>query len=234
MRPHPRSGMTLMELVIALAITGLVAAAGTATLGAIVDHKLVIVRGSADVERAVALREQLHEWFASGEVLIQSGGLPRVGNSAGSAIGANSLVRNLNTSGTSLNSSTSATTAVTAAASTGDELTFTTTAPNPAMTPSVRIRLFVDNDLSTVERGLTIEYQASTQAPLQRLELERSIGSMKVEFLDQRTTRWYESTEAATITPIAFRLTLLPPDGGKLPRILQLPFIFHMGQPAVR
>jgi hypothetical protein len=182
----------------------------------------------------VALREQLHEWFASGEVSIQTGGLPRVGNSAGSAVGANSMAMGLNTSGTSISSSKSTATAVAAAASTGDELTFTTTAPNPAMTPSVRIRLFVDNDQSTAERGLTIEYQASTQAPLQRLELERSIGSMKVEFLDQRTTRWYESTEAATITPIAFRLTLLPPDGGKLPRILQLPFIFHIGQPAVR
>jgi hypothetical protein len=124
---------------------------------------------------------------------------------------------------------TSTTNGITAAVAAGDEITFVTTAPNLADAPSVRMRLFVDGDASTPETGLTLEYQASTATPLQRVQLEPSIGVLKVEFLDQRTNQWYESTQAAAITPIAVKLTMQPYDGGRLPGILELPLIFPMG-----
>jgi hypothetical protein len=108
----------------------------------------------------------------------------------------------------------------------GDELTFVTTAPNPANAPSVRMRLFIDADPGTPETGLTLEYQASTSTPLRRIQLEGSIGVLKVEFLDQRTNQWFESTQGAAVTPIAVRLSMQPYDGGRLPGILQLPLIF--------
>jgi len=108
-------------------------------------------------------------------------------------------------------------------------MTFVTTAPTLADAPSVRMRLFIDADASTPETGLTLEYQASTATPLQRIQLEGSIGVLKVEFLDQRTNQWFESNQAAAITPIAVRLSMQPYDGGHLPGILQLPLIFPMG-----
>jgi hypothetical protein len=119
--------------------------------------------------------------------------------------------------------------AITAAVAGGDEITFVTTAPTLADAPSVRMRLFIDADASTPETGLTLEYQASTATPLQRIQLEGSIGVLKVEFLDQRTNQWFESNQAAAITPIAVRLSMQPYDGGHLPGILQLPLIFPMG-----
>jgi prepilin-type N-terminal cleavage/methylation domain-containing protein len=204
-----RRGMTLMELVVGLAITGVMAATGAAAFGSIIDHRRAIKESTVGMERASALREQLRQWIGSGTVLIQQGGVPNVGGR------------------TSVASSTAST--ISAAASTGDEISVNTSAWNPAMTPSVRMRIFVDGDEGTPERGLTVEYQSSNQAPLQRRELDRTIGGMTVEFLDQRTGRWRPWAEQAAIQPIAVRLWLLPLQGQVLPSILQLPMVFKMG-----
>ena len=212
-RPRPRRGMTLMELIVGLLITGAMATLGTAAFGTIIDHRDVIRSSTLQMERAAALRETLRLWLASGTVAIQTGGVPRGGGGTRSAA----------------TSSSSNITAVSAAAATGDEITFTTSAPNPSMSPSVRIRLFIDGDAGTPESGLTIEYQTSTATPLQRRQLDASIGGMTVEFLDSRTHRWLPSSEAATITPQAVRVSLQPFDGAMLPGILQLPLIFPMG-----
>ena len=201
-----RRGMTLMELIVGLVITGVMAGIGTAAFGSIIDHRRAIQVSTTEMERASALRETLRTWMASGVALIQQGGGPR----------------------TTLRSSISSTSTISAAQATGDEITFMTSAPNPAMAPEVRIRLFIDGDPSTPETGLTIEYQTSTATPLQRRQLDPSIGSMTVEFLDSRTNRWFSSSQAATISPMAFRVSLFPVEGGTLPAILQLPLMFPM------
>lgn len=203
-----RRGMTLMELLVGLVLTGAMASMGAAAFGSIIDHRRVIKESTIEMERAAALREQLRNWIGGGTVLIQQGGGPRLGT------------RSANTM--------PGTPVITAAVAAGDELTVNTNAPNPAGTPTARMRFFVDGDDGTPERGLTVEYQANNQSPLQRMQLEPSIDSLKVEFLDQRTNRWRPASEAATIQPIAVRVSLLPPEHGTLPAILQLPMIFPM------
>ncbi|MEP6619100.1 MAG: hypothetical protein ABJE47_07295 [bacterium] len=203
-----------MELIVGLVLTGAMAAMGTAAFGSIIDHRKVIQASTVEMERAAALRETLRLWLASGRVAIRQGGGPRIGGGSGTTI--------------TTMTSTSGVTAVSAAQASGDEVTFTTSAPNPAMAPSVRIRLFVDGDAGTPERGLTMEYQASNATPLQRRQLDSTIGSMTVEFLDARTHRWFSSSQASTITPSAVRLSLFAPEGGQLPSILSLPLIFSM------
>ena len=202
-----RHGMTLMELMIGLVITTVMAATGVAAFGSIIDHRRIIKESTVDMERASALRDQLRTWIGFGTPVIQTGGVPNIGGRA--------------------SSSTNST--ISAAAATGDELTVTTSAANPAGTPTARMRFFIDEDEGTAERGLTIEFQASNQSPLQRRELERSIGGLTVEFLDQRTNRWHPASEAATIQPIALRVSLRPRNGGQLPAILLVPMIFKMG-----
>lgn len=214
-----RRGMTLIELMATLVITGLMATLGTATFVDLIDHRYTMDHAITDVERAAALRETLRSWIGSGTISIQVGGAPTAqGGGAGISL-------------SSTTSNTSNLPTITAAVSTGDELTFTTDALTPAGTPGVRVRLFVDGDPSTPETGLTIEYQNSTAAPLQRIELDENILYMTVEFLDQRTSQWYPYTEAATIQPIAARLTFPPVDGViPPPRLLQLPMVFVMSQ----
>lgn len=208
-----RSGMTLMELVVAIALTGMMAAAGAATFASIIDHRRVIRESTVATEQAAALREILRTWVVSSSIQIQQGGGPR------------GLTRSRQATRTGPMSNGG----VTAAATTGDELTFTTSAMTPTPSSNTRVRLFVDGDPNTPESGLTIEYQGSNAAPLQRLQLDSTIGVMIVEYLDNRTGRWYPALQAATIQPIALRFTLGPAEGDSIPRLLQLPFIFRMG-----
>ncbi len=216
---HARRGMTLMELVIGLAITGMMAAAGAAAFGSIIDHRQIIRDASVSTERAAALREMLHGWIDAGQVQIQLGGGPRGLSRAGRGAAAPS------TGGTNV-------AAVSAAQASGDELTFTTSALNPSLLADVRIRLYVDADNNTSETGLCIEYQPNVQTPLVRRMLDSTIDSLKVEFLDTRTNRWFAASQVSTVVPKAVRVTL----GSslvQLPRILTLPMIWPIGSVGV-
>jgi prepilin-type N-terminal cleavage/methylation domain-containing protein len=212
-----RRGMTLMELVIGLAITGMMASAGAVAFGSIIDHRRVIREASVETERSAALRDMIRGWILAGNIQIQQGGGPRgLNRGPGVAAGAG-LAR----------SGAMSMQAVSAAVASGDEITFTTSDVNPSFLPNVRIRLYVDADDNTPEKGLTIEYQPNAQQPLVRRMLDSTIDTLHVEFLDRRTNRWIESTQGATIQPMATRLTLA---SGKatLPPILQIPMIFPM------
>jgi hypothetical protein len=123
---------------------------------------------------------------------------------------------------------------VTAAASTGNELTVTTNAPNPLMAAAVRIRLFVDADPLTPETGLTMEFQSSStnaSLGLQRKQLDPDIGDLVIEFLDTRTNRWYPSSQAATIEGYAIRVALVPAEGKTIARVLQMPLTIVYAEP---
>ena len=215
-----RRGMTLMELVIGLAITGMMAAAGAGAFSSIIAHRRVIRDASVDIERAAAFREMLETWINAGTVQIQRGGGPR-----GLTRGVGAALPTGGRGGI-----TSNTAAVSAATAIGDEITFTTTALNPAFTANARIRLYIDGDDNTPERGLTMEYQPNLQQPLVRKMLDSTIDTLKVEYLDPRTDKWIRASEAATIaTQTAVRVTLLPGDKHAIPAILQVPMIFMIG-----
>ena len=218
---RPRRGMTLMELVIGLAITGMMASAGAVAFGAIIDHRRVIRQASVETERSAALRDMVRDWILAGNIQIQQGGGPR-GLNRGIAAGvAGGIAAGIGSRGSQ------SLAAVSAAAASGDEITFTTSDVNPSFLPNVRIRLYVDADASTPEKGLTIEYQPSAQLPLVRRMLDSTIDTLHVDFLDRRTNRWIESTQGATIQPMATRLTFAS-GVAKLPPILQIPMIFPM------
>lgn len=191
-----RRGMTLMELVIGLAITGMMAAAGAGAFASIIDHRRVIRQASASTERATALREMIRSWVLGGNIFFQQGGGPR-------GLNTRAVQQSLRSSAGAGNFA-----AVSAAQAAGDEVSFTTSALNPSLRGNVRIRMFVDGDANTPEKGLTIEYQPNAQQPLVRRMLDSTIDTLIVELLDQRMNRWIRSSEAATATPRAVRLTL--------------------------
>ena len=217
-----RAGMTLLELVIALVILGMIATIGGSAFASIIDRRQVIMRATTATERASALRETVHSWLVAGNILVQSGGLPQTGGRG------RSLTTTLRT--VSPGSSTSSVQSVTAAAASGDELNFTTLADNPAKSIEATMRLFIDGDAGTPESGLTLEYKASTESPLMRRQLDPSIGSITVEYLDTRTRRWYPASQAATITPRAMRLTFGAAEGIVLPGVVTMPMLIPMGQ----
>lgn len=215
MKPRRRSGMTLMELVIGIAITGIMAAVGVGAFSSIIDHRERVQATSLNTERAGAQREMIQSWIAGGTVQLPRGGGPR---------GLTRAATGVATPGAS------STSQVSAAQAAGDELSFTTAALNPSLLGNVRIRLYVDADPNTPEAGLCIEYQPSAQLPIVRKMLDSTIDSLRVEYLDQRTNRWYAASEAATITPMALRLSMHTTDSTQSP-LLSVPMIFPIGNP---
>jgi type II secretory pathway pseudopilin PulG len=208
--------MTLMELVIGLAITGMMAAAGVGAFSSIIDHRRIIRDASAATERSAALRETIRSWIAAGNIQIQIGGGPR------------GLTRAVATGSPSRGAASTA--SVSAAQAAGDEITFTTQAENPSMLPNVRMRLYIDADAATPEKGLSVEYQPNALQPLVRKMLDSTIDTLHVEYLDARTRRWFASTQAATLSGIvAVRLWLVPDTAAHSSAILSVPMVFTNG-----
>lgn len=206
-----------MELIVALVLLGIVSVIGAAVFESLIDHRRIVSDATVSTERAAALREMVRGWLAAGTVQIQRGGGPQLGRNAASTASA---------------TASTAQGVTTAAQGIGDDITFTTSAASPAMQQNVRIRLYIDADPGTPEKGLSIEFQPNTATPLQRRMLDSSIDSMTVEYLDRRTNQWFGASQAATITPRAVRLTLLGADGKQLPRLLQVPIVLPIGNTA--
>jgi len=218
-----RAGVTLMELIVALTVTGFMAAIGTATFGSIIDNRRIIREATSETERAAALRETLRAWLLPASLQVQIGGIPRGSRQSNTrAVASNATTRTPNGAETVL-----------PAAVTGDELIFTTTAPNPANAPNARMRLFIDEDEQTPEQGLTLEYQVNQQSPLQRKQLDSTVTGMLIEYLDRPTRRWVTATQAASLQPRAVRLTLTSAEGVIAPTLLSLPTIVTITQSQV-
>jgi hypothetical protein len=212
--------MTLMELVIGLAITGIMATAGVEAFDSIIDHRRVVREASQATERAVALRETIRSWTLGGNVRIQLGGGPR---GLTRAAGRGGLSAGATTNGMSIAS-------VTPAQGDGDDLTITTSADNPANVPNLTIRFYIDVDGNTPEHGLTMEYQPTPQQPLIRKMLDSTIDTLKVEYLDTRTHRWIRASEAATVgAPSAFRVTMVADPKTSPSPLIGLPIVFARG-----
>lgn len=210
-----RRGVTLMELIVALTVTGFMAILGTATFTSIIDNRHILRESTAATETASALRETIRQWLLPATIQIQATGVPTGRGQTNIRTTVNNRVSSNGADG------------VTAAAASGeDELVFTTTAPNPTNAPNARLRLFVDTDEATPEHGLTLEYQVNQQSPLLRRQLDSTIAGITVEYLNQQNNQWVAAQSASGIRARAVRLTLLPVDGVTVPPLMSLPMTF--------
>ncbi|MEO7999840.1 MAG: prepilin-type N-terminal cleavage/methylation domain-containing protein [Gemmatimonadaceae bacterium] len=217
-----RRGVTLMELIVALTITGFMAALGTATFTSIIDNRHIIRESTAPTERAAALRETIRQWLLPATIQVQAAGAPSGRNQSSVRTTINNRVSSNGADG------------VAAAASSGDdELVFNTTAPNPTNAPNARMRLFVDTDEETPETGLTLEYQVNQQSPLQRRQLDSTITGMTVEYLNRQNNQWVTADNSVGIRAKAVRLTLIAADGIVVPPLMALPMTFGIAAAVV-
>lgn len=210
-----RRGVTLLELIVALTVTGLMAIVGTATFTSIIDNRHILRESTAPTETASALRETIRQWLLPATIQMQAAGAPRGGAASSIRTTVNNRV-----------SSNGAAGVTPAATSSGDELTFTTTAPNPTNAANARLRLFIDEDEQTPETGLTLEYQVNQQSPLLRRQLDSTIVGITVEYLNQQNNQWVTAVNATGIRAKAVRLTLLPASGVTVQPLMSLPMTF--------
>ena len=194
-----RRGMTLVELLAALAVTALAGAVGASTLTLLADRRASLRIAGTEVARAAAVRRTIVAWLrgAHGPLSPLSGATPatfqlldqqRRGHSA-------------------------------------DELLFTTTAATPSGNGETTVRLYVDEDDRTPERGLVAEISTFPGDAGARIELDSTVAELEVRCMTELagTRQWVPSFLSLQAVPRGIELRLRPRAGAELHPLLRLP-----------
>ncbi len=192
-----RAGLTLIELVVALTITGLAMAAGYGALGAIVDNRRGVDAASAAVARATAERGMLESWLAGAHLTVEEGGPAFRGLDGVSGDSAD------------------------------DELTVLTNAPTPIGAGETILRIYVDRDERTLERGLTaafVEWRGTATRPL---EIDPRVTGLDIRYRSSLLSgaAWLPSWISTSVLPSGAEVTLSGDGPDTLPALLRLPIV---------
>jgi prepilin-type N-terminal cleavage/methylation domain-containing protein len=190
-------GMTLLELVVGLTVTGLVMTAGFGALQVLGDRRVHAEAAMNAVTRAANERAEIESWVAGARLVAEEGGPDFRGLDG---------VRDHMAD---------------------DELTFLTTAPTPLGTGETVVRLYVAHDTATGPRGLTAEFAEWRGTTVRRVALDRAVRGLDVRYLSAVLGRrvWMPSWISSTVLPAAVELRLLPAVGDTLPPLLALPLL---------
>ena len=200
-RTTSRSGMTLLELVVGLTITGMALSAGYGALASLVDHGDRATRMLDALSRAAAERRALREWLEAARVTVEESGPPFRGLDGIDGRRPN------------------------------DELTFLTTARTPLGVGGTVVRLYIDRDTLTPERGLVAEFTHWPDRDRQRLEIEPRADALDCRYLTRMLghAEWLPSWISTTVLPAAVELRLEPAPGDTLPPLLARPLVVPLG-----
>lgn len=199
-----RSGVTLLELIVALTVTGLVLSVGYAALGTLRDRRESLRTTTTAVARATALRTTLREWLTGAELTIEE--------DAVDFRGLDGVTREV----------------------ADDELRFRTSTASPLAPAGTTIRLFIDRSDSTPVRGLVAELQEEPRAPRRLLELHPDVGALDLRYLSSLGTseQWSESWISMTLLPAAVELRLSRAAPAALDPLLELPLLVPLARGA--
>ena len=195
--------MTLMELIVALVITGMVAAIGATAFGTVVDSRARTRDFTYDVTNAAATRSVLVSWLSSGRVSSMAERMP-------SATGLNlsdedDALLVVATTSTPLNSG---------------ETVVHLYIDRDEETPEKGLVAELESlDLASEEVQTTVN---------RVVQLDSTVSGLLVEYLDEQARRWIPRREAVTRSPVAVRMTLSATFPDTLPSLLQLPIVQPM------
>ncbi|MDP1858410.1 MAG: type II secretion system protein [Gemmatimonadaceae bacterium] len=196
-----RVGLTLLELIVALAITGLVIGAGYSALGGIIDTRRRAEQVYAAAASSAALRRTLERWLSGAELVLDD---PTVAFQGFDGVHL---------------------------AAPADELTFRTSAETPGVPSGSTIRLFIDRADSARVGGLVAIVTPERHASGQRIELWPAVGGLDMRYLDgiRGGRAWTTSWVSRSVLPAAIELTLTAPAHGTLAPVLSLPLTVPLG-----
>lgn len=190
-------GMTLIELLVATTIAGIVLAAGYGMLTTLLDNRERLEEASERAARASALRHSLISWLEGAQVARGANG-PRYR-------GIDGVLDD----------------------HPDDELTFLTSAPTPLGSPETIVRLFIDRDEETPEEGLTAQLTEYLGNRSVTLELAPEAQGLDAEYFSRvlGADRWMPSWISSTVLPVGVRVTLNAAPAADLPPLLALPIV---------
>ncbi len=214
-------GLTLMELIVALTITGLALTVGYAGVSSVADARSRIDRTATKVAEEHGIRRSLAAWIGGARALVDDDG-PRVrresadqdSDVSGDAPsefeapqfrGLDGAYRNFD----------------------DDELWFLTTATTPLGRGEFVVRLFVDRDDKTAYRGLVASMAEWRGTRVTQVPVDSSVWGLDIHYhtsvlgQNQRLPSWVSST----ILPAAVEVRLTGAAGDTLPPLLALPLL---------
>jgi len=196
--------MTLLELIVGLTVTGLALTAGFGALGMLGERRERLEAAMNTVARAATLRAAIVAWLGDARLVAEEGGPSFRGLD-----GAKERTPD-------------------------DEVTFLTTAPTPLGTGETIVRLYVDRDTATAERGLTAVFAEWRGLALTRVELDTSVTGLDIQYLSGVLGRraWLPSWISSTVLPAGVELRLIAARADTLAPLLRLPILvpFRNGQ----
>lgn len=192
---RPTAGFTLIEVVVGLAVGGIVMLIGFGALNTVQDRSEHVASSGDRAVEGAAARAAIVNWVSS--AMLQSSEL---------SIGfAGSDARELGLP--------------------ADELTFPTRAETPRRAPVTGIRLFIDFDPLTRERGLVAEFTGMLGETPTPMEIAPEATNLLIRYLPVSDTdvEWTESWSAQGQLPRAVEITLLDNPAEPLPALLKMP-----------
>ncbi|HUG39514.1 MAG TPA: prepilin-type N-terminal cleavage/methylation domain-containing protein [Longimicrobiales bacterium] len=197
-----RAGLTLLELLVALAIMGAALAGGRAAFAGVADHRERAVRRMDEAAREALVRRAITEWLRGARVAGRDGpafqGLDGVNGD-----------------------------------DPDDELSFLTTSSPLADGGDALVRLHIDRDVATPERGLVAVVATWPRAPLdpvERVELAPGAAGLHLRYLSSLgDRRWLPGWVSATNLPLGIELTITAADPDSIAPLLRLPILAAIG-----
>ena len=194
---RPARGMTLLELIVGITVTGVAVAAGMAAVAALADRRRQIETAGAETARAAVQRAEIVAWLSGARLTADEGG---------------PLFNGLD----GLDGHTPS-----------DEVSFLTTAPTPLGAGETMVRLYLDRDTTTRERGLVAAFGEWRGGRSARLELDSSVAGMDIRYLSGLLgpRGWLPSWISSTLLPAAVEIRVIAKPGKRLPPLLQMPIL---------
>ena len=195
--------MTLVELIVALVVTGMVAAIGASTFSTVVDSRTRTRDVAYAVTNAAATRSVLVSWLSSGRV---------------------SSIAERPPAATGLNLADDDDALLVVA---------TTSTPLNSGETVVHLYIDRDEETPERGLVAELESLDLASDEVQRtvnriVQLDSSVTGLLVEYLDGEARRWIPRKEAVTRSPIAVRMTLSASAPDTLPALLRLPIVQPM------
>lgn len=197
----PRSGMTILELLVGLVVMGAALGAGYGAFVGVADQRERAVEAMDTASREALVRRTLVEWLRGVRLSSEEGAAPFAGIDGIHADRPD------------------------------DEIAFLTTAPTLAGVGDGFVRLFIDRDEETAERGLVAEVGEWRGARIERIELVPEAVALDVRYLfGFRNRTWLPSWISSSVLPLGVELRLDGVPDAPLPRLLRHPILVATGR----
>jgi len=192
-----RAGLTLLELLVAITITGMALSSGYAALSWMSETRRRTEETTTATWHAAAVRRTIDGWLAGATLAVT----PDVAEFRG-LDGERQRVDD-------------------------DVITFRTNAPTPLGTAETVVTLQIDHDPSTPETGLVAQLSEPHGARRMTVELEPRAVALDARYLSgvSGAAHWSTSWISSSVLPRGVELTLQPERGDSLAPLLALPLV---------